>query len=187
MAPIHLAFLLALGTFFASTTAKALLYNIPSVVQNGTSEAQFVSSATGLDAPKIQPINGSAFDWWYFDVVSADPTVLSSVVVTFFTSSQHAFPLLDPSESIVVARIWVSFPNGTLWSAASNGDGATVEADGDGSRGTWHGTGFSWTVTPASGYLIVVDAPDVGVTGTISFQPVRCITSMPNADDKLLI
>ncbi|KAJ7930558.1 hypothetical protein B0H13DRAFT_1702697 [Mycena leptocephala] len=172
MAPILLAFLLALGTFFASTTAKALLYNIPSVVQNGTSEAQFVSSATGLDAPKIQPINGSAFDWWYFDVVSADPTVLSSVVVTFFTSSQHAFPLLDPSESIVVARIWVSFPNGTLWSAASNGDGATVEADGDGSRGTWHGTGFSWTVTPASGYLIVVDAPDVGVTGTISFQPV---------------
>ncbi|KAJ7145567.1 hypothetical protein C8R44DRAFT_601176 [Mycena epipterygia] len=174
MARIHLASLIgALWTVFSLVScAQAAVYDIPSAVQNGTSTAQFTSSATGLDAPKVHPINGSAFDWWYFDVVSTDPTVLSSVVVTFFTSSQPAFPLLDPSDSITVARIWVSFPNGTLWSAESNADGATVVADGDTSSGTWHGTGFSWTNTPAGGYLIVIDAPDVGVVGTISFSSV---------------
>ncbi|KAJ6600362.1 hypothetical protein DFH09DRAFT_1128111 [Mycena vulgaris] len=162
-----------LGTIFALLSyAQGTVYEIPSAVQNGTSQAQFTSGATGLDAPKVQPINGSAFDWWYFDVVSTDPAILSSVVVTFFTSSQPAFPLLDPSDSITVARIWVSFPNGTLWSAVSNGDGATVIATGDTSSGTWHGTGFSWVGTPASGYLIVIDAPEVGVTGTISFRSV---------------
>ncbi|KAJ6600369.1 hypothetical protein DFH09DRAFT_1128132, partial [Mycena vulgaris] len=112
------------------------------------------SGATGLDALKVHPINGSAFDWWYFDAVFTDPAVLSSDVVTFFASSQPAFPLLDPSDSITMARIcqWVSFPNGTLWSAVSNGDGATW---------TWHGTGFSWVGTPASEYLIAIDAPEV--------------------------
>ncbi|KAJ6457615.1 hypothetical protein C8R45DRAFT_844134 [Mycena sanguinolenta] len=161
-----------LATFFGPTTQAQLnTYFISPAVQNGTSQAQFTSTAAGLDAPKVQPINASAFDWWYFDVVSTDPTSLASVVVTFFTSPQSAFPLLHPSNSITSAYIWVSFPNGTLWSAVADGDGATVEVEGDGSRGTWHATGFSWTRTPASGYLIVIDAPDIGVTGTISFQP----------------
>ncbi|KAJ7446110.1 hypothetical protein FB451DRAFT_1188870 [Mycena latifolia] len=170
MVRIHPFLLGALWTLVALVQAK--VYNIPSAVQNGTSQAQFTSTATGLDAPKVHPINGSAFDWWYFDVVSTDPTVLASVVVTFFTSSQPAFPLLDPSDSITVARIWVSFPNGTLWEAAPTADGATVISDGDTSSGTWHGTGFSWVGTPAGGYLIVIDAPDAGVKGTISFRSV---------------
>ncbi|KAJ7207711.1 hypothetical protein B0H12DRAFT_1206012 [Mycena haematopus] len=136
-------------------------------------QAQFTSGATGLDAPKVQPINASAFDWWYFDVVSTDPTSLSSVVVIFFTSPESAFPVMDPSDSITTAYILVSFPNGTLWSAFSDADeGASVVAEGDSSRGTWHGAGFSWTRTLASGYLILIDAPHIGVSGSISFQPV---------------
>ncbi|KAJ7158013.1 hypothetical protein C8R43DRAFT_1234438 [Mycena crocata] len=173
MARIILLSLLSALTLVASTSILGKgLYQIPSTVQNGTSQAQFISSATGLDAPKVQPINGSAFDWWYFDVVSTDPTVLSSVVVTFFTSSQNAFPLLDASDSITVARIWVTFLNGTRWSAESDGDSATVRAAGDGSSGVWHGTGFSWIGTPAAGYVVAIDAPHIGVTGSISFRSV---------------
>ncbi|KAJ7076688.1 hypothetical protein B0H15DRAFT_941228 [Mycena belliarum] len=162
-----------LSTVFATTFgAHDKVFHIPSAPQNGSSKAQFTSTATGLGAPKVHPINASSFDWWYFDVVSSDADVFSSVVVTFFTSSQPAFPLLSPSDSIVVARIWVSFANGTLWEATSDGDSATVIADGDASTGTWHGTGFSWAGSPASGYLITIDAPDAGVTGTISFRSV---------------
>jgi hypothetical protein len=98
---------------------------------------------------------------------------MASVVVTFFASSQPAFPLLDPADTVTVARIWVSFPNGTLWSAVSNGDGATVTAKFDTSSGIWHGTGYSWTGLPLLGYLVEIDAPDIGVTGTIAFPPVR--------------
>ncbi|KAJ6617202.1 hypothetical protein B0H10DRAFT_1914609 [Mycena sp. CBHHK59/15] len=166
-----LSFLCFLWLVLPSASSQSPVFNIPSTVQNGTSHAQFTSSSTGLDAPKVQPINGSAFDWWYFDVVSADPTNLASVVVTFFTSSQPAFPLLAPSSFITVARIWVSFPNGTLFSAASDADGATVISDGDNSSGTWNGTGFSWMNIP-SGNFIVIDAPDLGVKGTISLQSI---------------
>ncbi|KAJ7796076.1 hypothetical protein B0H13DRAFT_2510203 [Mycena leptocephala] len=127
---------------------------IPPAVQNVSSSVQFKSSIIGLDAPKVSPINGSVFDWWYFDVL------------------QPAFPLLDPADTVTVARIWVSFPNGTLWSAVSNGDGATVTAKFDTSSGIWHGTGYSWTGLPLLGYLVEIDAPDIGVTGTIAFPPV---------------
>ncbi|KAJ7686123.1 hypothetical protein B0H17DRAFT_1013780 [Mycena rosella] len=170
MVRIHSFLLGALWAFVSA--AQGTVYEIPSAVQNGTSQAQFTSTATGLDAPKVHPVNASAFDWWYFDVVSTDPTVVSSVVLTFFTSSQPAFPLLAPSESITVARIWVSFPNGTLWEASSDATGATVTAEGNTSSGIWHGTGFSWAATPAAGYLINIDAPDAGVKGTISFKSV---------------
>ncbi|KAF7373140.1 hypothetical protein MSAN_00521900 [Mycena sanguinolenta] len=166
--------------FFASTThaqpGQFTPYFVPAAVQNGTSHAQFTSTVAGIDAPKVQPINASAWDWWYFDVVSADPTRVSSVVVIFFTSPQSGFPLIPPSGSgsnvITTAHIFVSFPNGTLWSAAADAEGASVEAGpGGGSSGTWIGTGFSWTGSPGSGYLIRVDAPDIGVTGTINFRP----------------
>ncbi|KAJ6457628.1 hypothetical protein C8R45DRAFT_563619 [Mycena sanguinolenta] len=148
-------------------------YFIPSLVHNGTSQAQFTSTAAGVDAPKVQPINAASWDWWYFDVVSTDPTRLSSVVVVFFASLQSGFPLLPPSnpDSVTSAYISVSFPNGTIWSASSSADGANVEAIGDISSGAWLGSGFSWTGTAASGYLIRIDSPDIGVTGTIDFRP----------------
>ncbi|KAF8143760.1 hypothetical protein K438DRAFT_1632973, partial [Mycena galopus ATCC 62051] len=135
------------------------------------SEAQFISTATGLDTPKVQPISASAFEWWYFDVVSTDPTSLASVVVMLLTAPHSAFPVVPASDSVTVVSIWATFPNGTLWTAAVDGTGATVAVEGDGSSGTWHGTGFSWTGTRSSGYRIVVDALQIGVTGTISFQP----------------
>jgi hypothetical protein len=130
----------------------------------------------------VHPIN-SAFDWWYFDVVSNNPNAQSSMVVTFFAGSQLAFPLLDPSDSITVARIWVSFPNGTLWETASNADGATVEADDNSSSSVWHKTGFSWARTRGSSYLINIDAPEAGVKGTIIFPSVSDMSSCLSAAD----
>ncbi|KAJ7461326.1 hypothetical protein B0H11DRAFT_1736097 [Mycena galericulata] len=169
MKPIFLlAVLLAL---FSS--AHGTIYQIPPSIQNGSSTAQFTSSAFGIDAPKVSPINASSFDWWYFDVVSKEPTsALASVVVTFFTSSAAAFPLLSSSDSPLSAYIWVTFPNGTLWSGIANGEeNATVTSDSDYTTGVWHGTGFSWVGSKA-GYVVTIDAPEVGVTGTISFPAV---------------
>ncbi|KAJ7612769.1 hypothetical protein FB45DRAFT_939744 [Roridomyces roridus] len=166
------SFLGALWTAFATVSiAHSKVFHIPSALQNGTSVAQFTASSSGLDGLMVEPINGSAFDWWYFDVVSTDPSMLASVVVTFFASSQPAFPLLDPADTITVARIWVSYPNGTLWEATANGEqGATVTTDGDSSCGDWHGTGFSWTSNPYTReYVINIDAPAAGVKGTITF------------------
>ncbi|KAK7008218.1 hypothetical protein R3P38DRAFT_3024000 [Favolaschia claudopus] len=105
----------------ASASQHRQVFEIPSGIQNKTSIAQFTSTSTPLDAPKVHPINASAFDWWYFDVVSSDPSSLASVIVTFFTSSQAAFP------------------------AGAFASSATVTIEGDNSSGAWHGTGFKWT------------------------------------------
>ncbi|KAJ7444999.1 hypothetical protein B0H11DRAFT_1620022, partial [Mycena galericulata] len=80
--------------------------------------AQLTSSAVGLDAPKVSPINASSFDWWYFDVVSNEPASdLASVVIIFLTSAQSAFLTLSgvsAPDSVLSVIIWVTFPNGTL-------------------------------------------------------------------------
>ncbi|KAJ7775981.1 hypothetical protein DFH07DRAFT_983139 [Mycena maculata] len=175
MARKHLiSFISALSIVLASVSCvQSQVFHIPSTIQDGTAQAQFTSCETGLDAPKVRPINESAFDWWYYDVASADPSDLSSVVVTFFTSSQPAFPFLDPADTVTIANLWVLFPNGTLWAAAADGDGATVIADGKTSSGMWLGMGFSWTSHHSSGYHIEINVLDVDVTGTITFPPVR--------------
>ncbi|KAJ6457619.1 hypothetical protein C8R45DRAFT_844101 [Mycena sanguinolenta] len=146
-------------------------YFIPFVVQNVSAQAQFTSGV--LDGPKVHPINSSVWDWWYFDAVTLDATSRASVVVTFFTTPQTAFPLLPPSDYVTVAYIWVSWPNGTLWSWVMDADGATVIVNegGGGASGTWHGTGFSFTSTPELEYKIEIDSPGAGVVGSISFQP----------------
>ncbi|KAJ7142929.1 hypothetical protein C8R44DRAFT_568841, partial [Mycena epipterygia] len=148
------------------------VYDIPAAVSNGSSTAQFISAATGLDAPKIHPVNSSAFDWWYFDVVSTDPSSLASVVVVFYTTTATAFPFFVPLDSVTWAEIDVSFPNGTVFRAAATADGATVTVDENVSSGNWNGSGFSWTHTGLSQYTIVVDVPDMGIKGTIKFHSV---------------
>jgi hypothetical protein len=62
---------------------------VPAAVQPGPSEGQFISYASGLDAPKVIPINASAYDWWYFDAVSDDAE--ESIVIVFYTASDTGF------------------------------------------------------------------------------------------------
>jgi hypothetical protein len=164
-----------LGALWLGAASASHVYEIPAAVSNSTSTALFTSSATGLDAPKIQPVNTSAFDWWYFDVVSTEPSSLASVVVVFFTSTATAFPFFAPSDSVTLAQITGSFPNGTSFGTIASADGATVTADENVSSGQWHGTGLSWQHTGDQTYTIVVDAPDLGVKGTIEFHLVSVV------------
>lgn len=130
------------------------IYHIPSAVSNRSSTAHFISTASGLDSPKVHPVNASAFEWWYFDVVSNAPGSLASLAVTFYTTTANAFPLLEPSNTVTLVRTELSFPNGTLWTASLPAHGATVVTDDDhASRGDWHNSGFKWTQTREEGYL----------------------------------
>ncbi|KAJ6486022.1 hypothetical protein DFH09DRAFT_1054425 [Mycena vulgaris] len=158
-------FLAFIALAFTKTccTAKTV-YNI-SVVDNGTSEVDFTSSAAGLDAPKIRPINATAIDWWYFDVVSTDPQSRASVVVVFSTGGAPDMPLR--------VQATVSFPNGTLTSTNTSvpADSATVTTEGNGSSGDWHGSGITWRYSARSGaYDIFIDSPGLDMKGQIHFQ-----------------
>ncbi|KAJ7636107.1 hypothetical protein DFH06DRAFT_1284258 [Mycena polygramma] len=160
------ALLAFMGLAFTNACASArTVYNLPSAVSNGTSQADFTSSSAGLNAPKIHPVNGSAYDLWYFDVVSTDPTSHASVVVVFFDTAPEAFPFVGSSNTTLLVSLAVSFPNGTLSSIGVTSvpsDSATVTEEGNGSDGTWHGSGFSWKYDVVSGaYDIFIDSPSL--------------------------
>jgi hypothetical protein len=154
---------------------------VPSSVQPGPSVAQFVSSKDGfgMDGPKVHPINGSSYDWWYFDAVASDG--LSSVVINFYTAAPGGFPFPfdSPNSSVVLASVSGSFANGSLFDIGSvQGTSATIETAGDGSSGTWQNTGFAWSGnTQATEYAITVDSAETGIKGSVTLQSVGGLQS----------
>lgn len=154
------------------------LYRIPSEVQNGTSQARFSVSTPGstistqallsLDAPQLSLVNASVFDWWYFDAVS-DIDSRESLVVTLFTSTANAFPFLNPNEtSVLIAYIWASFANGTIYADYVPATVATVSGGDQApnpSSGGWSSTGFNWTALKddLSQYEVVVSSEKLQV------------------------
>ncbi|KAK9480216.1 hypothetical protein V1514DRAFT_189721 [Lipomyces japonicus] len=125
--------------------------------------------STAFDGPKVSAVNGSTFDWWYFDVVSAKASI--SLVFQTGTTASVGYPsVLELTNYIQVAGIW---PNGTQFSVPFVPSGpAVVTTVGDGSSANFTGTGFSWTSTPnLSKYFITIDALETyGIKGTISFR-----------------
>ncbi|KAJ5705533.1 hypothetical protein N7536_001222 [Penicillium majusculum] len=170
----------------ASSNTSIGSYKIPSAVQNGTSKAQFeipmpattldIETLFRLDAPQIDSINGSVFDWWYFDAVS-ETNPDDSLVVTFFSSSAEAFPFLDANEtSVLNVWLWASFSNGTIFADSVPATVATVAtvtgADGAGtnSSGEWSSTGFSWAALTEdlSQYEIIIASEKLQVEGRLT-------------------
>ncbi|KAJ5965015.1 uncharacterized protein N7479_004891 [Penicillium vulpinum] len=158
-------------------------YQIPSVIQNGTSRVQFdiptpettLSPETlfSLDAPQLDPINSSVFDWWYFDAVS-ETNPDDSLVITFFTSTMNAFPFLRANEtSIVNVWLWASFAHGTTFADTVPATVATVtgaDRKGANSAGDWSPTGFSWNAPTEdlSQYEIVIASEKIQVEGRLT-------------------
>jgi hypothetical protein len=144
---------------------------IPAAVQPGPSNGQFVSSANGLDAPKVIPINSSAYDWWYFDAVSDDAE--ESIVILFYTVSVAGFAFGSNPTTVDSVSINAQFRNGTSFSASIPASNATIVTVEDGTTGDFGGAGCGWTSTPdMTQYMITVDAPSYGVQGTFQLDSV---------------
>lgn len=176
----------AFSTHFPSHS----IYRIPAKVQNGTAHARFeidtpggvlgVPSRQNLDAPQLDVINSSTFDWWYFDAVAEDDP-RESLVVTFFTATAAAFPFLDPQEeSVLIAYAWASFANGSTWAAYLPATLAKIDigkdelGDENWSSGVWEKTGFQWAALneDLSVYEVSIDSPDLSVQGKLGLVSV---------------
>jgi hypothetical protein len=154
----------------ADPFSKSITY-VPATIQDGSSHGQFISSDTRLDAPKIHRVNGSTYDWWYFDAVSDDAT--ASLVIVFYTASLSGFPATGFSSTVDSITIDAEFPNGTSFAASIPASSATIVTTGDGTSGSFEGTGSGWTSTPdMSRYLVTIDAPSFGITGTFQLDSV---------------
>lgn len=163
-------------------------YSIPSRVQNGTSSACFnittLSSTLSnyellqLDKLQVKSITDSVFDWWYYDVVS-ETNPKESIVVILFASSATAFPWLNPSlDTVLIAYLWASFENGTVFSDFVPATLATVRGGEDAavsSYGGWSETGFNWIshTDDLSQYEILIQSEEMQVQGRVALSSVR--------------
>ncbi|OBT38732.1 hypothetical protein VE00_11002 [Pseudogymnoascus sp. WSF 3629] len=144
---------------------------IPAAIQPGPSKGQFVSSASGLDSPKVIPINASAYDWWYFDAVSDDAQ--ESIVIVFYTVSAAGFPGGSSPTSVNSVGINAQFRNGTSFSVFIPATSATIVTVENGTSGHFRGTGCAWISAPnMARYLITVDSPNYGVQGTFQLESI---------------
>lgn len=171
---MHLRNLAFVSALCASVQAATTI-NVPNQIAFGNSVAQFVSGASGLDGPKVSPVNATSFDWWYFDAVAEDSS--KAVVVVFYLSTTLGFPFVPPLSTLSV-DIFASWEDGSLAFLPQNSlpfeaGTATITTDGDGASGIWKGTGFEFQGTPdLSSYTVTVDSPALGVQGTLKLKSV---------------
>ncbi|KAK9244662.1 hypothetical protein V1506DRAFT_540837 [Lipomyces tetrasporus] len=148
-------------------------YIIPST--SVSAEVAIQTNAADLspfDGPKISAVNGSSFDWWYFDVVSPK----ASITISFQTGTFNAVGY--PGISVPYAtycNVAGIYPNGTTFSIPLVLAGpAVITTVGDGAYGNWTGSGFSFSGTPdLSEVTVNVDAAlYYGIEGSITFKSV---------------
>lgn len=152
----------------SSVTFSPLLYA-------GPSEVQFTSCASGADSPRVFPINGTTFDWWYFDAVSDDGQ--KALTVIFFTSSfvGFSFDLLNPIDPLNV-YIFANFGDGPGVSFPVPASQVTITTQGDGASGQWTGSGINFKgASDLSTYSVTFDNALLGLKGTFNLKSVsRC-------------
>ncbi|KIY53782.1 hypothetical protein FISHEDRAFT_32652 [Fistulina hepatica ATCC 64428] len=151
---------------------KKSVHVIPATVSSGTSVAQFVSGSDALDGPMVAPVNASAFDWWYFDVVSED--YQNSMVIIFFTTPNTSFPFTASSTDILEVIMTAQTPDdATFYDGGAFATEAIVMTDGNGASGVWEDTGFSFVGdADLSRFEVFVDAPSIDAVGSIVFESI---------------
>ncbi|KAL4893656.1 hypothetical protein BDV59DRAFT_207480 [Aspergillus ambiguus] len=140
--------------------------------QDGQADGRFTSCDSFFDSPKIQGVNASSYDWWYFDAIGADG--LSSLAVVFFIEANRSgFAVTENFTNMDFIQISGTFPNGTGFSDFLFADNAIVSTNGDGSSGLWNGTGFSWAGSPdLHDYVLTIDAENLGYKGSFSMHSI---------------
>jgi hypothetical protein len=163
---------LLLAQFVTATLLEPSTLIIPSTVETGPSDAQFIADAQELDKPHVALVNSTSWEWWYYDVISPDR--YSSFAMAFFAAPRSGFFLLPDFESIDLVSVWGSFPNGSAFTSSVPASKAIVKTSEDGSSGLWEGTGVSWAGSgDGSQYVVTFDSPGLGVTGSLILNSVR--------------
>ncbi|KAG8162437.1 hypothetical protein KVR01_008202 [Diaporthe batatas] len=150
---------------------------LPFSLFEGDVTPEDISVEGGLDWPKLAPgVNGTTYDWWYFDVVSATDNTAVTVVLYNFANGTLAVPYLGGP---LLADLIVTFENGTSvrkFTAANKGADFQISDKGIASQWNSDESQYSFTGTsldePNPVYTISIDDPVNSVSGSIKFNSV---------------
>lgn len=148
--------------------------HVSPIISLDNSAVQFISCDSGHDGPRVTPINGTTYEWWYFDAVSNDGS--EALTIAFFTASALGFPFQLPSAiDATTVAVFATFADGTTSIVPLLAEGATISTAGGGATGIWKGAG-NFTGTPdLSNYHVSIDSPLLGPRGTLQ------LTSVPTS------
>lgn len=137
------------------------------------SAVEFTYSGSSLDGPKVEPVNTTTFDWWYFDAVSADIAEgdLSSVVVVFYDATPGGFEALSNKSTKLEASITGSFKDGTPFGISAYPANAVVRTEGDTSSGKWDGVSWHGS-SDLKSWEIKFDDAEHKVSGSMKIKSV---------------
>lgn len=176
-----LARILAITPLAAASVRRVI---VPPEAADKPSVVQWISKSHSLDSPKVQPINGTTYDWWYFDLVAEEAGCdehLESVTVVFYLSTAGGFTALAGIAqlgftSVDLVQVTASFTNGSTFETLLNASQATFSSHGDAAHGFYSGdTGRASFQGEAdlSEYTVKIDAPELGIVGKIQLDSVR--------------
>jgi hypothetical protein len=145
---------------------------IPPTPGLGATTAEFYSGEPPFsDRPKLDFVNGTSFDWWYFDAVSSDGTY--QLTITFFNTVATTLGFGAPFPSTNFVSFTAYFPNGTEYQQFDFAGPAIVTDGLFGIEGNWTGTGFTFVGSAdLSYYEINIDSPALGIQGSVVFDSV---------------
>jgi hypothetical protein len=158
---------------------------VPPYPVEEASVGQWIAGAHDLDGPKVQPINDTAYDWWYYDIVSSSEDSetggLDSMVIVFYTASADGFTPLGPlasalgHASIDLVQIVAGYANGTTSNFILNSTEAIITTYDDNVSGVFTSDlgNISFSGSADSSYTVTVDTPKLGITGTLDLTSVR--------------
>lgn len=136
-------------------------YLLPAGQFNGTAAPDSVIGELAFDGPHVSANDGSAYQWWYFDIVSENS---NAIVVAQF------YPGWFPETNAVLLQIYGPNVTNVPFAAIPVGD-LRLSTVGDGSQGyaddgvmTWFGS------SDLSTYQVTLNLPEVGVSGKITMR-----------------
>lgn len=127
------------AVLFASATAYQI--SVEPVMYNGVITIEELSVAGNLDGAKFNTsANSTSFDYWWFDVVSAENDAALNIV--FYNAGDIGNP--QP----LAVEVSGTFPNGTVFfNQVLEPTGAEISNGPEGISGVWRGLGASFRGT----------------------------------------
>ena len=175
MKSIRSSLFLVLPFLFAARSFVTTTKVIPSTPGLGATTAEFYSGESNFfDGPKLDFVNGTSFDWWYFDAVSSDGS--TQLTITFFNTVATTLGFGAGFGTTNFVSFTAYFPNGTEYQQFGLAGPAIVTEGLFGIEGNWTGTGFTFVGTAdLSYYRIDIDSPALGIQGYMAFDSVRLL------------
>ncbi|KAL4954199.1 hypothetical protein BDW69DRAFT_143372 [Aspergillus filifer] len=153
-----------LGAQTIASTHPPTHTTIPAGQVSGTARADTIVGLSPFGGPHITVHNGSAYEWWYFDVVSHN---FSAAIVMQF------YPAWFPDSNAILLNI-VGVPNkDTVIRERIPAGALEISTVGDGSQGYVKDGAMTWFGAPdLSVYNLTldVDVEGVSIKGTVSMH-----------------